>query len=251
MEVDAVAEQVDLTLDATTAATTTEDEAVAKEILDEVNVASSQQPPASKRFKSWAFPHDGECEGMLLVKRLSENATLPQRGSKLAAGLDLCSAEDVILEPNTLMTVKTDISMAIPEGHYGRIAPRSGITIRSWVTTLAGVVDSDFRGPVGVVLYNFSHNQPFKIKKGDRIAQLILEKISLLDVAEVVNLPTTERDQGGFGSTGLGNENVGNGNGNSSTSATTATIPVEPSQPKEEEEDGTMIVSTATPTKEE
>jgi len=111
-------------------------------------------------------------------------------------------------------------------------------------------VDSDFRGPVGVVLYNFSHNQPFKIKKGDRIAQLILEKISLLDVAEVVNLPTTERDQGGFGSTGLGNENVGNGN--SSTSATTTTIPVEPSQPKgEEEEDGTMIVATATPTKEE
>ena len=88
------------------------------------------------------------------------------------------------------MVVKTGISIAVPEGCYGRIAPRSGLAVKKFIDVGAGVIDADYRGEVGVVLFNHSE-EDFKVKPGDRIAQLILEKIDTPQVKEVEELPDT------------------------------------------------------------
>jgi dUTP pyrophosphatase len=93
------------------------------------------------------------------------------------------------------------LAIAIPEGHYGRIAPRSGLAVKNFIDVGAGVIDMDYRGPVGVVLFNHSGDD-FHIKQGDRIAQLIIEKISNPQIVEVDDLDATARGAGGFGSTG-------------------------------------------------
>lgn len=98
--------------------------------------------------------------------------------------------------------VKTDLSIAIPHGTYARIAPRSGLAVKSFIDTGAGVVDEDYRGAVGVVLFNHSDVE-FKVKQGDRIAQLILERIMTPKVIEVESLDETTRGAGGYGSTGV------------------------------------------------
>ena len=94
----------------------------------------------------------------------------------------------------------TDISIAIPTGMYGRVAPRSGLAVKHFLDVGAGVIDCDYRGPVGVVMFNFS-DKDFQVTAGDRVAQLIIEKIAMLPVEEVDNLDDTERGHGGFGST--------------------------------------------------
>lgn len=137
----------------------------------------------------------------LFVKKLSKDATIPSRGSKFAAGYDLSSSVDLVIQARTHALVKTDISIKIPTGHYGRVAPRSGLTLKNALDVGAGVIDEDYRGNVGVILFNHSNND-FVIKKGDRIAQLILEKISTPEVIEVEDLDETERGEKGYGSTG-------------------------------------------------
>lgn len=137
----------------------------------------------------------------LRVKKLSESAKLPTRGSSKAAGYDLYAAKDTIVLARNKAIVPTDISIAVPHGTYGRVAPRSGLAVKNFIDVGAGVIDEDYRGPVGVVLFNFSDTD-FKIKQGDRIAQLVLEKIMTPDVEEVEDLDATERGAGGFGSTG-------------------------------------------------
>lgn len=94
--------------------------------------------------------------------------------------------------------------MAIPSGHYGRVAPRSGLAVKNSIDTGAGVIDEDYRGNVGVLLFNHS-DVDFQINRGDRIAQLVLEKIITPTVVEVDSLDETERNTGGFGSTGVSN----------------------------------------------
>ena len=98
--------------------------------------------------------------------------------------------------------VKTDLSIACPPGTYARIAPRSGLAVKKGIDCGAGVVDADYRGNVGVVLFNFG-TEDFVVEVGDRIAQLILEKINMAPVVEVEELTETERGAGGFGSTGV------------------------------------------------
>ena len=92
--------------------------------------------------------------------------------------------------------------MACPEGTYGRVAPRSGLALKHSIDVGAGVIDADYRGEVGVILFNFG-TKDFEIKEGDRIAQLVLEKIELSEVLEVQELDETVRGEGGFGSTGV------------------------------------------------
>ena len=99
--------------------------------------------------------------------------------------------------------VKTGLAIAIPENTYARIAPRSGLAVKKFIDTGAGVVDYDYRGEVGVVLFNHAE-EDFEVKKGDRIAQLILERISMAEVVETDELFATERGAAGFGSTGVG-----------------------------------------------
>jgi dUTP pyrophosphatase len=138
----------------------------------------------------------------LEVKLLSSKAVLPTRGSPFSAGLDLHAAADLVIPPNTRALVPTDLSVACPENTYARIAPRSGLALKHGIDTGAGVVDADYRGPVGVILFNFG-DKDFVVKQGDRIAQLILEQIVMPDVVAVQDLSETVRGEGGFGSTGV------------------------------------------------
>lgn len=95
----------------------------------------------------------------------------------------------------------TDIQVQLPEGCYGRVAPRSGLAVKNFIDVGAGVVDEDYRGNLGVVLFNHSDTE-FKVARGDRIAQFICERIFYPELEEATSLTETERGAGGFGSTG-------------------------------------------------
>jgi len=140
----------------------------------------------------------------LQVKRLSQDAFIPTKGSDGAAGYDLYAAHDCIIEPQSKALIKTDLAIAVPYGCYGRIAPRSGFSWKMHTDIGAGVIDSDYRGNVGVVVFNLS-NKEVMVTKGDRIAQLILERICHANIVEVLDgeLGETQRGDGGFGSTGI------------------------------------------------
>ena len=140
------------------------------------------------------------------VKRLSGESSLPTRGTPFSAGYDLASAEHTIIKAGGKGIVKTDLSVACPPGTYARIAPRSGLAVKKFIDVGAGVVDADYRGPVGVVLFNFGC-EDFVIEQGDRVAQLILEKVSMVEAVEVEELSDTQRGEGGFGSTGVKQSN--------------------------------------------
>merc|ERR1712141_258923 len=138
---------------------------------------------------------------ILQVAKLSEHAHLPTKGSKLAAGYDLKSAYDYIIPGQGKVIAKTDLAIRVPDGTYGRVAPRSGLAAKNHIDVGAGVVDQDYTGNVGVVLFNHAQAE-FEIKKGDRIAQLGCEKIEYPEIEEVPSLNSTDRGEGGFGSTG-------------------------------------------------
>ena len=138
---------------------------------------------------------------MLRICKLSRNAITPTRGSEEAAGLDLYSAVTAEIAPNQKALVSTDIAIECPLGTYGRIAPRSGLAVNYSIDVGAGVIDSDYRGDVKVLLFNLG-NSPFKIQKGDRIAQLIIERILIPDIEIVDVLCASQRGQNGFGSSG-------------------------------------------------
>jgi dUTP pyrophosphatase len=137
----------------------------------------------------------------LSFKRLHAEAKLPTRGSAEAAGLDIYAVERVLLAPGERAAVRTGVSVAIPRGFYGRVAPRSGLAVRQGLDTLSGVIDSDYRGEILCVLINHG-DEPFEIQTGARIAQLIIESIALLEPTWADELDDTERGAGGFGSTG-------------------------------------------------
>ncbi|KAK4283666.1 hypothetical protein QN277_000593 [Acacia crassicarpa] len=122
--------------------------------------------------------------------------------SALSAGYDLSSAVETKVPARGKALVATDLSIAIPEGTYVHIAPHSEITLKHSIDVGAGVIDADYRGPIGVILFNHS-NADFEVKVGDRIAQLIIERIVALEVEEVADLDSTARGEGGFGSTGV------------------------------------------------
>ncbi|KIM45891.1 hypothetical protein M413DRAFT_440943 [Hebeloma cylindrosporum] len=137
----------------------------------------------------------------LFIKRLSDKARLPTRGSPLAAGYDLYSAEKKVIPAHGKALVDTQISIAVPAGTYGRVAPRSGLASKFMIDTGAGVVDADYRGVLFVLLFNLS-DKDFQVEEGDRIAQLIIERICTPEILEVEDLDETIRGGGGFGSTG-------------------------------------------------
>lgn len=148
-----------------------------------------------------ALPVAAAC-APLQVQLLSAGARLPTRGSAGAAGYDLYASEDATVAARGRGVVATDISVRIPEGTYARIAPRSGLAVKKGIQTGAGVVDFDYRGKVGVVLFNHSDDE-FVVKAGDRVAQMILERIVTPEVVQVDELDETVRGSGGFGSTGV------------------------------------------------
>ena len=141
-----------------------------------------------------------EESNQLRIVRVHADAILPTRGSRLAAGLDLFALEEVIVLSKEGALVRTGLSMAIPYNLYGRIAPRSGFSMSTGLVVNAGVIDADYRGEVSILFHNFNEDS-VKISKGQKVAQLILEKIANLDVVEVDTLDETARGSGGFGST--------------------------------------------------
>lgn len=118
----------------------------------------------------------------------------------LAAGLDVCAIEDVELGAKQRAMAKTGLAVAIPPGFYGRIAPRSGLASKQGLDVLAGVIDSDYRGEICVLLYN-TGDEPIKLAAGSKICQLILEQIITPEAAWATDLDETARGAGGFGST--------------------------------------------------
>lgn len=132
--------------------------------------------------------------------RLHPAAVLPTRGSAEAAGLDLYSIEDVEIAAGARAAVKTGIAVRIPIGYYGRVAPRSGLAVKFGIDVLAGVIDADYRGQLICALINHGADN-YKIKAGQRIAQLIIEAIITSRPEWAEELEATMRGASGFGST--------------------------------------------------
>ena len=124
----------------------------------------------------------------LLVKRLSDDAILPKKISPLSAGFALSASKPTTIPPGGRAIIHTDLSIACPRGTYGRIAPRSGLAIKQGIDVGAGVIDAGYRGPVGIVIFNLDSDREFEVQKGDKIAQLILEKIAMVGMVEVEHL---------------------------------------------------------------
>ena len=136
------------------------------------------------------------------VKKLCYDAIVPTRGSDGAVGYDLYSSEDAVVPCQAgRALVGTGITVVLPPGVYGRVAPRSGLAVKHCINVGAGVIDPDYTGEIKVVLFNHGETD-FEIKKGDRIAQLVLERCETPPIEEINIVEDTERGSGGFGSTG-------------------------------------------------
>ena len=139
---------------------------------------------------------------MIKIKLLNDAAKIPPKAHKSDAGWDLyASYTSQPVYPHKRRLVSTDISIAIPDGYCGLIWPRSGLSVKKGIDVLAGVIDSGYRGEIKVCLLNTS-DQIVHIHPGDRIAQLIIQKVEDVKFLEVDNLDDTDRGEGGFGSSG-------------------------------------------------
>jgi dUTP pyrophosphatase len=140
----------------------------------------------------------------LPVRRLDPGLPLPAYAHPGDAGADLCAAEDVELPPGGRATVGTGVAVAVPEGHAAFVHPRSGLASRYGITVVnaPGTVDAGYRGELRVVLLNTDQREPFTVRRGDRIAQLVVQPVTRVRFLEVAELPASPRGEGGFGSTG-------------------------------------------------
>lgn len=136
----------------------------------------------------------------LKVKKVQMDARLPQYGHTGDAGLDLFSSIAFVLEKGQVEAIPSGIKVAIPDGYVGLIWDKSGVSLKG-VHRLAGVIDSGYRGEVKVVMINLS-DKPFAIDKGMKIAQMLVQPITMVRVVEAEDLDNTSRGEGGFGSTG-------------------------------------------------
>lgn len=175
-------------------------------------------------------------QAVLSVKRLFDDVQLPTKGSKYSAGFDLRAYSYALIEnkmvgetvksvvgetvklnddtfsipPGTRCLIKTGLQCAVPKGCYGRIAPRSGLAVKNGIGIGAGVIDEDYRGELGIVLFNHDMEESLDVKKGDRIAQIICEcivypKLEVVDTLPEIDDDDEEPGRGaeGFGSTGI------------------------------------------------
>ncbi len=133
-----------------------------------------------------------------------EGLPLPRYASEDAAGLDVTAAEELTLQPGQRHAVATGFAIEIPRGFEVQVRPRSGLAFKHGITCLntPGTIDSDYRGEVKVILANLG-DAPFEVTRGERIAQLVPAAVTKAQLAEVSDLDSTQRGEGGFGSTGL------------------------------------------------
>jgi len=137
----------------------------------------------------------------LPVKRLHPDAQLPTRGTPESAGLDLYASNPATIPPGKRVVVGTSIAAAIPVGHVGLIWPRSGLAVKHGLDVLAGVIDADYLGEIGVVLVNHG-DKTVEVREGDRIAQLLVQPVAMVQPVDVEEFMETLRGTGGYGSTG-------------------------------------------------
>ena len=142
------------------------------------------------------------------LKRLDPELPLPSCAHETDAGCDLYSRIDVVLRPGERTLVPTGIEIAIPEGYAGFIQPRSGLALEHGISIAnsPGLIDSGYRGEVSVILVNQDSKKTFRVRRGDKICQLVIQKVEKPEFQIVDSLDETERGEGGFGSSGLAEE---------------------------------------------
>jgi dUTP pyrophosphatase len=162
-------------------------------VFDVVPILDSHWTP-----KAWGEEID------LRIKKLDPGITAPAYAHPGDAGLDICSAEDVTLEPGERALIGTGFAMALPEGYAAFVQPRSGLAARSGISIVntPGLIDCHYRGEVKVILVNLGR-EAFAVKRGDRIAQMVIQRVERARVSIVDELDETKRGEGGFGSTGV------------------------------------------------
>lgn len=141
----------------------------------------------------------------LAIKMLDPGIEKPKYAKPGDAGLDLRSTTDVVIQPGERKVIGTGIAMAIPEGFAGFVQPRSGLAAKQGMTIVntPGLIDSGYRGEICIIAYNTDKKESIEIKRGDRIAQLVIQEVPVVELVEVSQLDDTERSSTGFGSSGL------------------------------------------------
>lgn len=139
------------------------------------------------------------------IKRLDPSVTLPSYAYAGDAGLDLRASEDVTLEPFERRLIPTGLAIAIPEGYAGFVQPRSGLAYKQGLSmaNTPGLIDAHYRGELKICAINLDPRTPIHIKRGDRIAQLVIQRVPVVSLVEVDDLDETDRGGGGFGSSGI------------------------------------------------
>lgn len=140
------------------------------------------------------------------VKKVHPDAILPDYAHFGDSGMDVFSVQEAVLKTRERALIKTGLKLEIPSGYEIQVRPKSGLALKDGITCLnsPGTVDSNYRGELGIIMINHS-SKPFKIEKGKKIAQLVLNKVEFVDIEEVDEINETSRGEGGFGSTGLYN----------------------------------------------
>lgn len=139
------------------------------------------------------------------IKRLDPSVEFPTYAYTGDAGLDLRSNEDLVLAPHERRLIATGLAVAIPEGYAGFVQPRSGLALREGLSmaNTPGLIDSHYRGELKVCAVNLDNEKPIHIERGERIAQLVIQRVPIVNLIEVDELDETDRGAGGFGSSGV------------------------------------------------
>jgi dUTP pyrophosphatase len=158
----------------------------------------------ASRTHARPLPEAGQDAVQVLIKRLDPGVPLPVRAHPGDAGADLVAAADIELAPGQRAVVPTGIAIALPDGYAAFVHPRSGLAARHGVTIVnaPGTVDAGYRGEIRVTLLNTDPGEPVRFQRGDRIAQLVIQRVERAEFHEVEFLPGSARGDGGFGSTG-------------------------------------------------
>ena len=135
-------------------------------------------------------------------QKILAEAIIPHYAHHGDAGMDIFSAEETIIKVGERKNIRTGIKMELPEGFVGLVWDKSGLALKNGIKTMAGVIDAGYRGEIGIVLVNLS-GQDYKIEKGQKIAQMLIQKVERAEIEDTQELSETKRGDGGFGSTGL------------------------------------------------
>ena len=139
---------------------------------------------------------------IIKFQKILDEAIIPHYAHQGDAGMDIFSVEEIIIKAGERKNIRTGVKMELPEGFVGLVWDKSGLAMKNGIKTMAGVIDACYRGEIGIVLVNLS-GQDYKVEKGQKIAQMLIQKVERAEIEEAQKLDETKRGEGGFGSTGL------------------------------------------------